>query len=178
MNKYIKLQTKEYYKDFHPIQFLDSLQEIRKILKRNTIEWRIQLKQNEISLFKWHLKLKEIEIEFGKWSHTFNQVLRKQIELMLSDNPDPEIIKIGERYKYVYAYWWNTFHYFYEVLSKRSIILHGKKRKNIEQGANTLEKLILGEIEAKHIHPKFMAIIDRLNKTNFEGALNEKKTIQ
>lgn len=158
VHKYIEKNDEKEYKDMHPRDMLDKLTAIRNKLEQVTTLKRIELQRKKITIFIWEEFIKELDYEFSKWSYNFNIRLRKQIDL-------PNLEKeIKQKYKFVYAYWWNTFHFFIDVLSKKTILLHKNKKKYIEESADTLEQLVYGQVEVKNIHPKFLNLVEDLNK--------------
>lgn len=159
-------------KEMHPIDMMIQIDIVMSIIEKYIIPFRLDGSKRKIktSKAKWAFIWEDIESEFGIWSHHFNKILRIKIE-NLAQEKDEQLINLHRRFVYVYAYWWNTYHFITQVLKKRTKLAGSFARKHIEKGRKTLVKLIKDEIDISKISTEFLILIHKLNNLPIESEI-------
>jgi len=161
-------KDKDKLKQMHPVELMVQIDIVVSEIEAMLNRFRKEKKKGEAknSRVKWLLVCEDIERQFGTWSNSFNKVLRGRIK-ELKDVQDEDFILIRQKLQFVYAYWWNTYHLFTGVLTKKSQMAVKFKKKHIMKGRETLMKLIMGEVDLSLISSQFKKLIEDLNSTNF-----------
>lgn len=152
--------------ELHPIDAMKQIDIVFNWMKNYTDDMRQKTKpknKKPVKSFLWAEMWHDLYTEYGQWSHVFNKAIRKNIEnFMNSKHPTNHWLSI--RYKYVYAYWWNRFHYVDNIMKKRTKLWGKKAEKNLEKTRKALEGLIKGNINIKNLPLKFRTILEQLDK--------------
>jgi hypothetical protein len=128
----------------------------------NTIKDLVKMNEGKVIAGVWMIFWNHIIEDFGRWSHNTNKIVRQQIKAFDADEEDE--IRMRDKFKCVYAYWWNRFNIIQNKLSKRPGSLQAKvvKKKQIayiNKAGDTLSKLITGEIDHSQVSENFNAAI-------------------
>ncbi len=150
--------------DLHPQDALKEIDKVMDTMRKHIVKTRKECKKKKLGgVLKWNMMWHDIFIEYGRWSHIFNKAMRQNIKF--HDNIDDAQV-LAHKYKYVYAYWWNRYHYTEKALKPYTPNLINKGIvKKIEKAGITISKFIRGDIHAEQLSKRFKQLIENLNAT-------------
>lgn len=157
-------------KDMHPIDSISQIEIVSSEIQTFILPWKSkpQMGKKGFSKVKWYTMWTEIDLIFGEWSHLFNSILRKKIkEYEAIENRDKNEEILLTKFRYVYAFWWNTYHLINEVFKMRTNAAGKNARKHILKGRKTLKGLIDGTINLEYVHQNFKELVGTLNQDDY-----------
>lgn len=170
--------SKEILQDMHPIDMVKQIEKACEIIENFITPWKIKSRK-AFSQVKWLNLMYAVETIFGSWSNTFNKNLREKIKFYKEFEDKKELTDIDknllEKYRLVYAFWWNSYHLFDEVLKKRTGIAGRISKKHIMKGRKTLKGCIDGSIEMDQVHENFKRLINSLNNDDFSSVIKKEE---
>lgn len=153
--------------NMHPKDIMEIIDASLFVLSED-IKTCVRKEKGKFTMVSWNVYWKLRFQEWGQWSHKLNKQVRESIGKYGEDDKNEAAIRLRDKYRCVYAYWWNRFTYIKEVLSKRPgslqhKMIKKKQVKYIENARHTLTRLITGEINHADVSPQFNQAIEKFN---------------